>query len=430
DSSSIADIWLNLGVLSHRMKDDEKAVEILEKIYTYYSTVRDTLRMSTVLNNIATCYYPSNLPVAETNLKKSLELRKQIKAYYYIAFATNNLAELEMEQKNYSEARRLLQENISLCEQKGLMEALSMAHRLVGLCEIESGGNLGAAASSLEKSRELALKTGRTDYQRDIREAEILLQARAGNFDGVKKMLEVYKTMNDESAQENARIVNSEFQTIHEVKQIKQQKNVLQEGITLKNRQLLLSLFALLLATLAVGIIAFQYVRIKRAMNTMYRMNLEIANITPIPGEGIISFDDQPPVEQPDDDENQSENKGISLKNLYVEMVRRIGSEKMYLDPMFSQQNLCDNMNRSQRYVSLALSEVGKISFPNLVNNFRVNEARRLIADNPDITVIELMEKTGFGSRQSFNRHFKTATGFTPSEYQQRARDAQNQSLQ
>ncbi|MFM8484940.1 MAG: hypothetical protein ACKOCH_01300, partial [Bacteroidota bacterium] len=175
---------------------------------------------------------------------------------------------------------------------------------------------------SLEKSRELALKTGRTDYQRDIREAEILLQARAGNFDGVKKMLEVYKTMNDESAQENARIVNSEFQTIHEVKQIKQQKNVLQEGITLKNRQLLLSLFALLLATLAVGIIAFQYVRIKRAMNTMYRMNLEIANITPIPGEGIISFDDQPPVEQPDDDENQSENKGISLKNLYVEMVR------------------------------------------------------------------------------------------------------------
>ena len=430
DSSLITDIWLNLGVLSHRMKDDEKAVEILEKIYTYYSAVRDTLRMSTVLNNIATCYYPSNLPVAETNLKKSLELRKQIKAYYYIAFATNNLAELEMEQKNYSEARRLLEENISLCEQKGFMEALSVAHRLVGLCEIESGGNLGTAASSLEKSRELALKTGRSDYLRDIMEAELLLQARTGNFEGVKKMLEAYKILNDESAQKNARIVNAEFQTIHEVKQITQQKNVLQEGITLKNRQLLLSLFALLLATLAVGIIAFQYVRIKRAMKTMYRMNLEIANSALIPGEGIISFDDQPPVEQPDDDENQSENKGIFLTNLYAEIVRRIGNGKLYLDPMFSQQNLCDNMNRSQRYVSLALSEVGKISFPNLVNNFRINEARRLIADNPDITVIELMEKTGFGSRQSFNRHFKVATGFTPSEYQQRAREAQNQSLQ
>ena len=422
DSSSIADIWLNLGVLSHRMKDDEKAVEILEKIYTYYSTVRDTLRMSTVLNNIATCYYPSNLPVAETNLKKSLELRKQIKAYYYIAFATNNLAELETRQKNYSEARRLLQENISLCEQKGLMEALSMAHRLVGLCEIESGGNLGTAASSLEKSRELALKTGRTDYQRDIREAEILLQARAGNFDGVKKMLEEYKTMNDESAQENARIVNSEFQTIHKVKKITQQKDLLEEGISIRNRQLILSLLALLAAALAIGIIVSQYIRLRRTMKTMYRMNVELANNTAISMKSLnqdILQDDAA-----DTDADGTEEENINLSNLYITVLRRIESEKLYLNPEFSMQVLSELVNRRQRYVSQALSEVGKTSFPNLVNNLRINEARRLIADNPNITVIEIMEKTGFGSRQNFNRSFKQATGFTPSEYQQRASDS------
>jgi AraC-like DNA-binding protein len=422
DSSSIADIWLNLGVLSHRMKDDEKAIEILEKIYTYYSTVRDTLRMSTVLNNIATCYYPSNLPVAETNLKKSLELRKQIKAYYYIAFATNNLAELETRQKNYSEARRLLQENISLCEQKGLMEALSMAHRLVGLCEIESGGNLGTAASSLEKSRELALKTGRTDYQRDIREAEILLQARAGNFDGVKKMLEEYKTMNDESAQENARVVNSEFQTIHEVKKITRQKDLLEEGISIRNRQLILSLLALLAAALAVGIIASQYIRLRRTMKTMYRMNVELANNTAISMKSLnqdILQDDAA-----DTDADGTEEENINLSNLYITVLRRIESEKLYLNPEFSMQVLSELVNRRQRYVSQALSEVGKTSFPNLVNNLRINEARRLIADNPNITVIEIMEKTGFGSRQNFNRSFKQATGFTPSEYQQRASDS------
>jgi AraC-like DNA-binding protein len=401
------------------MKDDEKAVEILEKIYTYYSTVRDTLRMSTVLNNIATCYYPSNLPVVETNLKKSLELRKQIKAYYYIAFATNNLAELETRQKNYSEARRLLQENISLCEQKGLMEALSMAHRLVGLCEIESGGNLGTAASSLEKSRELALKTGRTDYQRDIREAEILLQARAGNFDGVKKMLEEYKTMNDESAQENARVVNSEFQTIHEVKKITRQKDLLEEGISIRNRQLILSLLALLAAALAIGIIVSQYIRLRRTMKTMYRMNVELANNAVI-STGSLNSD----TVSPDDGENNGEDN-ISISNLYLDVLKRIERDKLYLNPTFSLLELSEKMNRSSRYISQALGEVGKISFPNLVNNFRINEARRLIADNPNITVIEIMEKTGFGSRQSFNRNFKTATGFTPSEYQERARDTQ-----
>ena len=236
-------------------------------------------------------------------------------------------------------------------------------------------------------------------------------------------MLEAYKTLNDESAQKNARIVNAEFQTIHEVKKITQQKNLLQEGMTLRNRQLLLSLCALLLASLAIGIIAFQYVRIKRAMKIMYRMNLELANGTFFTGESHIVFDDQQPVDQPEEDQDQPDDKGIYLSNLYVEIVRRIGSGKLYLNPLFSQQNLCDNMNRSQRYVSLALSEVGKTSFPNLVNNFRVNEARRLIADSPHLPLTEIMENTGFGSRQSFYRHFKQATGFSPSEFQQRARE-------
>ena len=423
DSSAIVDVWLNLGVISQRMNDIDRAVEILGNVHNFYQSRRDTMRIANVLNNIATCYYPNNLPAAEKNLKRSLELSRQIHNDYYATLTANNLAEVETRQKNYAEARRLLEENISLCEQKGYLEALSAAHRLSGLCEIESGGNLAAAASSLEKSRELAVKTGRSDYLRYIMEAELLLQARTGNFEGIKKVLEAYKTLNDESAQKNARIVNAEFQTIHEVKKITRQKNLLQEGMTLRNRQLLLSLCALLLASLAIGIIAFQYVRIKRAMKIMYRMNLELANGTFYSGESHIVFDDQQPVDQPEEDEDQPDDKGIYLSNLYVEIVRRIGSGKLYLDPLFSQQNLCDNMNRSQRYVSLALSEVGKTSFPNLVNNFRVNEARRLIADSPHLPLTEIMENTGFGSRQSFYRHFKQATGFSPSEFQQRARE-------
>ncbi|MEY4203302.1 MAG: MalT-like region, partial [Bacteroidota bacterium] len=272
DSSAIVDVWLNLGVISQRMNDIDRAVEILGNVHNFYQSRRDTMRIANVLNNIATCYYPNNLPAAEKNLKRSLELSRQIHNDYYATLTANNLAEVETRQKNYAEARRLLEENISLCEQKGYLEALSAAHRLSGLCEIESGGNLAAAASSLEKSRELAHKTGRTDYLRYIMEAELLLQARTGNFEGIKKVLEAYKTLNDESDQENARIVNAEFQTIHAVKTLTQQKDILKEGISLRNRQLMLSLLALLLAALAIGIIATQYIRLRRTMRAMYRM--------------------------------------------------------------------------------------------------------------------------------------------------------------
>jgi AraC-like DNA-binding protein len=287
-----------------------------------------------------------------------------------------------------------------------------VAYRLLGQCEIESGGDLGAAAANLEKSRELAQKTGRTDHLRDIREAEMLLQARSGNFEGVKKVLEAYKTMLDESAQENARIVNTEFQTIHEVKTLTQQKDMLEEGISLRNRQLVLSLLALLSAGLAIGIIATQYIRLRRTMRTMYRMNVELANNTSI---SIKSLDAsaQHEVEDPAGEEN------INLANLYIDVLRRIERDKLYLDPAFSLQELSEKMKRSQRYVSQSISEVGNTNFPNLLNGFRINEARRLIAGNQQITIHEIMEKTGFRSRQSFHRNFKSATGFTPKEYRE-----------
>ncbi|MFM8371332.1 MAG: helix-turn-helix domain-containing protein [Bacteroidota bacterium] len=413
DSVSIAGIWLNLGILSHRMKDDEKAVEILNKTYAYYSARRDTLTMGNILNNIATCYFPANPRIAEENLNKSLALYRLVNDEYYVAITTNNIAELHNSQKNFNESRQLLLDNIAFCEKKGFLEALSVAYRLLGQCEIESGGDLGAAAANLEKSRELAQKTGRTDHLRDIREAELLLQARSGNFEGVKKVLEAYKTMLDESAQENARIVNTEFQTIHEVKTLTRQKDMLEEGISLKNRQLILSLLALLAAALAIGIIASQYIRLRRTMRTMYRMNVELANSAVISLRGLK----QDTIH--DENSELTEEENINLSNLYLDVLRRIEHDKLYLDPLFSLQELSEKIKRSPRYISQAVSEVGNTNFPNLLNSFRINEARRLIAGNQQISVHEIMEKTGFRSRQSFHRNFKSATGFTPKEYRE-----------
>jgi len=418
DSASIAGVWLNLGILSHRMKDDDRALEILGKTYSYYSSKRDTLNMGRILNNIATCYFPSQPQRSEENLKKALELYRQVKDEYYVVITTNNLVELYLSLKKYDESRQMLEDNILLCEKKGFLEHLSVAHRLYGQCEVESGRDLGAAAASLEKARELALKTGRNDYLRDIREAELLLQARAGNFDGVKKVLEEYKSMMDESAQESARIINTEFQTIHEVKKITQQKDMLEEGISLKNKQLILSLLALLAAALAIGVIAAQYIRLRRAMRTMYRMNVELAN------NAVISIESLNQDAIQDDDDEITEQKNVSLFNLYNEILRRIERDKLYLNPAFSLQELGEMMNRTERYISQAISEIGKTSFPNLVNNFRINEARRLLADNPELPILEVMKKTGFGSRQSFYRNFKQATGFSPSEYQAQAKGA------
>jgi AraC-like DNA-binding protein len=108
----------------------------------------------------------------------------------------------------------------------------------------------------------------------------------------------------------------------------------------------------------------------------------------------------------------------LPLGNLYNIIVSRIENDKLYLDPNLSLGDLCQKINRKQRYVSQAINEVGKTSFSSLINSFRINEARRLLASGQGLSVNEIMEKTGFGSRPAFHRNFKAATGFTPAEYQ------------
>ena len=232
DSVLIADTWLNIGILNHKLKDDDNAVAIMEKLYTWHREKRDTLEMANVLQNIATCCFPNQIKKAESTLIQALDLYRRLKNpdLHYILINTNNLAELYIYQKRFAEGARLLQVNIELSKKSGATEQQAIAYRLLAQCEIEAGGNLQNAREYIEKSEQLARVSGRSDILRDLKETELLLQVRSGNFGEVKKILESYKQLYDESARENARIINTEFQTIHEVKKYPIRKICFRKG--------------------------------------------------------------------------------------------------------------------------------------------------------------------------------------------------------
>jgi AraC-like DNA-binding protein len=54
------------------------------------------------------------------------------------------------------------------------------------------------------------------------------------------------------------------------------------------------------------------------------------------------------------------------------------------------------------------------------MNNYRVEEAKQLLASDPDRTVLEIGLEAGFGSKPSFNTIFKQKTGMTPSEFRKK----------
>ncbi|MEN9415194.1 MAG: hypothetical protein RLZ62_1498 [Bacteroidota bacterium] len=419
DSSMIVTTWLNIGLLNQLMGAKNQSVEILGKTLDYFLRHKDTVAVADSYLNMANTFYPDNISQAEQYYNKSLQLYKSVNHVWGQTAVLVNLAKLESDRANYSKSSTLLREVVSMSGSSNMDGILATAYRILAKNEIDADGNLILAREYLNKARQLSVEAERKDQMKGIFEVELLLEMKRGDYTSYKKVLENYIKYQEEQSVENAHLINAEFQAIHEVKNITEQKSRLEEGILRKNRQLLLTLLALLGATLAVAIIAIQYRKLKQASAAMFRMNVEIANSFPGITPALQAM--EPDTTRSGSDSEPEEER--ALINLYNAILNRLETEKLYLDPSLGVQDFCQKMNRNQRYVSRAISDVGKTNFPNLINRFRVNEARRLLTSGASLSTSEIVEKTGFGSRAAFHRNFKAATGFSPIEYQSMAKN-------
>ncbi|GAB5536740.1 MAG: hypothetical protein Rubg2KO_29890 [Rubricoccaceae bacterium] len=99
-------------------------------------------------------------------------------------------------------------------------------------------------------------------------------------------------------------------------------------------------------------------------------------------------------------------------------------TERPYLDPEIRLASLAQRMGVSERTLSQVLSNGLGGSFYDIVNGYRVEEAKARLADpaHAALTVLAIGLDAGFSSKASFNRVFKAHTGETPSAYRQRVR--------
>ena len=93
--------------------------------------------------------------------------------------------------------------------------------------------------------------------------------------------------------------------------------------------------------------------------------------------------------------------------------------EKLYRETDLTLQNLADKIQLPSYQVSQAINEGMKMNFYDLVNGYRVEEAKRLLLDekNKNFTILSVGFEAGFNSKTTFNTVFKKFTGLTPTEF-------------
>jgi AraC-like DNA-binding protein len=112
-------------------------------------------------------------------------------------------------------------------------------------------------------------------------------------------------------------------------------------------------------------------------------------------------------------------------ETLLGEKIRQLMTlEKVYHEQAFSRADLARELGASESTVSKVINSVFACSFPKLLNDYRVEDAKRMLQD-PEIAIQVVAFEVGFNSLASFNRVFREIAGETPSSFRARFLKAQ-----
>lgn len=102
---------------------------------------------------------------------------------------------------------------------------------------------------------------------------------------------------------------------------------------------------------------------------------------------------------------------------LYNHLRDVILAEQLYLNPQFGRQAIINKFQLSKERVGAVFSQGSEhSSLTDFVNNCRLDHARQLLT-NPQLSIDEVAQQSGFGTRQTFSRNFVRRFGLTPTEY-------------
>lgn len=100
-------------------------------------------------------------------------------------------------------------------------------------------------------------------------------------------------------------------------------------------------------------------------------------------------------------------------------LLEKMGTGRHYLNPSLNLQTLADTLGLSTHELSYVLNNGIQKNFYQFVNEYRIDEAKRLLADpsvkSPDI--LDVAVGSGFNSRTAFYTAFKKMVGVTPTQY-------------
>ena len=130
-----------------------------------------------------------------------------------------------------------------------------------------------------------------------------------------------------------------------------------------------------------------------------------------------IVFRGKPWKETVENAEEEEEEEDPVLKQYRANLETWMAESKPYLNPEFRLVDLMQVLPMNRTYLSNFINTEYGCTFYQYVTNYRIEEAKRLMKEHPEMKLQEIAEQSGFSSAAVFSRTFVKEMGVTPTEW-------------
>ena len=466
DSASLSEIWKSASHAYNRNSKLDSALLYTRLLYGYARRANDTKMTYSALVSLGNIHlqnkqFQLSLEFYQEALNISLanSIKNNLPADYYnlgLAQYTNKLydqalisydkaAKLGLEQNNLRLVARVYGSTADVMETQNRLDEqlkyLKKANQLAA--QLQDKRLLAMGCSNL---MHLYLKRGEHDKvieygnqalkylkEQPLMPLEIdvdsmmYISHKALNQPGQAiSFYEAFTRLNNDLRNEDVTLRLNELKSMYEIEKkdltIKNQTTeLLAAQRSSRINMLVISVLSLLLlALLAFRIRENFYKRIlfRKEKETDLQMELMRSRLEKSLNKQEISENQE---EEPGRSEDRDELSPEKSQQIFTQIMEVIETEKLYLSPELDQKYIIKRLNTNKRYVYESVRVHGDHNFKGLVNRLRVNEAKRIIQERlqakADINLPDVYLSSGFTSKTSFYRTFKSITGLPPGDY-------------
>ena len=339
-----------------------------------------------------------------------------------IIITTNNIAMGFIERGEYQKAIAPLKGLLQIAQDTITSSQVILTHVHLANIFIENG-EFTQALSYAKKGSKMSLKHTNRFYIEDFYKQFSIIYEQQGKLKEALEFHRLYAKAMD--SLNNAHTVSriDELKTIYQLEKKEKTIALLENKNELKQKEIDFSkkviLFILTLLTLLILFLSILYLyqrRQKASNQALVRLNL-----TATTHEATHNL--TPTHEQNTEDLSIASDtmklSSVQRKLLLSKIIESFENDKVYLRDDLTIVKLAEILNSNKSYLSKIINDHYNKNFSTFVNEYRIKEARELLADpsNWNLKIESIGYKVGFKSKSSFNKAFKLYTGITPSYF-------------